>query len=242
MAQPKWMASNVECKQHSKRVPEIKKFGGNALEFRRFLRQFQAKVVANTDDDEEKMNYLEQLTHGEAHKVVSGFSHVTGEKAYKAAMAQLEERYGDNNVIATAFIKKALDWPMVRAGDAEALDEFSLFLVECENAVGSIGAGSVREYSENVKRLMGKLPFHLHDRWRSIVLRTKEAHRTVKFADLVRLVKAEAKKANDPTYGNTAVGMHMSKDQSLNGRTTIRMNNSVLNAICEVSEKAKGSH
>ena len=72
-------------------IPEIKKFGGNPLEFRRFLRQFHAKVVLNTRDDDERMNYLEQLTYGEANCCVAGFSHLSGERAYKAAMTQLEE-------------------------------------------------------------------------------------------------------------------------------------------------------
>lgn len=36
-------------------------------------------MVANTDNDDKKMNHLEQLTRGEAHKVVSGFSHPESE-------------------------------------------------------------------------------------------------------------------------------------------------------------------
>jgi hypothetical protein len=32
------------------------------------------------------MNYLEQLTYGEANRVVSGYSHLSGERAYDASM------------------------------------------------------------------------------------------------------------------------------------------------------------
>ncbi|CAC5418241.1 unnamed protein product [Mytilus coruscus] len=114
-------------------MPEIKKFSGHPLEFRKFVRQFTVKIVQNSDNEDEKMNYLEQYTFGEAHKVVSGFSHLSGEYAYQAAMEQLEERYGNCEVIANAFIKKALDWPILKAGDSKGLDEFSLFLIECKN-------------------------------------------------------------------------------------------------------------
>ncbi|VDI57783.1 Hypothetical predicted protein [Mytilus galloprovincialis] len=155
---------------------------------------------------DEKMNYLEQFTFGEAHKVVSGFSHLSGEYAYQAAMEQLEERYGNSEVIANAFIKKALEWPTLKAGDSKGLDEFSLFLIECENAAHSINALRILEYSENIKRLMCKLPFHLHDRWRSVVLRIKTNKETVQFGNFVKFVKDEAKKVNDLTYGSTAVG------------------------------------
>ena len=144
-------------------LPEIKKFGGDPLEYRRFIRQFNAKVVVNTQDDDERMNYLEQMTYGEANRVVSGFSHMDGEKAYKTAMKQLEERYGDNETIVTAFIKKALDWPQVK--DSKMLDEFSLFLVECKHAAESMNSIKILDYQENIKKLMIKLPIYMHDRW-----------------------------------------------------------------------------
>lgn len=184
-------------------LPEIKRFGGDPLEYRRFIRQFHAKVVINTKDDDERMNYLEQMTHGEANRVVSGFSHMNGEKAYKAAMNQLEERYGDNELIVTTFIKKALDWPQVK--DSKMLDEFSLFLVECQNAAESMDSIKVLDYQENMKRLMMKLPIYMHDRWRSVVLKKRDAKKRVAFSDFVTFIKNEAKKSNDPTYGNISV-------------------------------------
>lgn len=110
-------------------LTEMKRFSGDLLEYRRFITQFHAKVVINTQDDGERMNVLEQMTHGEAGRVVSGFSHMDSKRAYKAAMNQLEERYGDNELIVTTFIKKALEWPQVK--DSKMLDKFSLFLVEC---------------------------------------------------------------------------------------------------------------
>ena len=46
-------------------------------------------------------------------------------------MKQLEERYGDHEVIANVFIKKALEWPSIRP---KSLNEFALFLIGCANA------------------------------------------------------------------------------------------------------------
>jgi hypothetical protein len=36
------------------------------------------------------MNYLEQLTYGEANRVVSGYSHLSGERAYDASMMAVQ--------------------------------------------------------------------------------------------------------------------------------------------------------
>ena len=77
-----------------KPVSDIKKFGGDPLEYNKFLRQFKSKVITNCDDDDdddddaddddddeaeddddddddddERLNYLEQFTFGEANRL-----------------------------------------------------------------------------------------------------------------------------------------------------------------------------
>ena len=92
-------------------------------------------------------------------------------KAYKVAMEQLEDRYGDNGVIVTTFIKKSLELPHVK--DSKMLDEFSLFLVECKNAAESMDSNNVLDYQKDMKMIMLKLPVYMHDRWRNIVFDRK---------------------------------------------------------------------
>jgi hypothetical protein len=206
-------AAAMSVVQHLKKpTSELKRFSGSPLEFQRFMRQFKTKVIMNCDDSDEKLNYLEQYTTGEANRIVSGFSYLDAEKGYCAALQELQDRYGDPEVIVNAFIRKALAWPQIRADQPKAIDEFSIFLTECECAVQSMDALRILEYSENFKKIVGKLPFHLHDRWRSIVLNTKEHGNTVKFTQLVKFVRQEAKKANDPTFGRDAIASDQ-KDQ-----------------------------
>lgn len=45
----------------------------------------------------------------------------------------------------------------------------------------------------------------MHDRWRSVVLKKRDAKKRVAFSDFVTFIKSEAKKSNDPTYGNISV-------------------------------------
>lgn len=116
-------ADMVSVVEHLRKpVSDIRKFGGDPLEFRTFIRQFNARIVVNAENEDEKMTYLEQYTYNEAHKVVSGYGQLNSENAYNAAMKQLHERYDDEKVIANAIIKKALGWPDIQPGNAKALD------------------------------------------------------------------------------------------------------------------------
>jgi hypothetical protein len=75
----------------------------------------------------------------------------------------------------------------------------------------------------------------LHDRWRNVVFRIKDSQKTVKFKDFVDFVKAEAKKANDPTYGKSAMNYSQrdQKPQDMNQRREQRKSG-VAHAACEV--------
>ncbi|XP_033099902.1 uncharacterized protein LOC117103452 [Anneissia japonica] len=224
-------SSNETCiglseivKNMKKPKHEVKRFSGNPIDFPKFIRQFKSRIVSNTDTSEERMTYLEELTTGEANKVVCGFSHFPSEKAYQAAMDQLSDRYGDNEVIASTYIKKALEWPTIRPGEPKALDEYALFLVECMNAAEHVNASKILEYPEHLKRLMFKLPVYLHDRWRNIALNLKENKKPVLFRDFVKFVQKEAKKVNDPIFGavgRTPTGMETPRMEVKPKRTTV---------------------
>ena len=188
-------------KHMRKPLAEISKFGGDPLMYRKFIRQFNTRIVCNTDDDDEKLTYLEQLTIGDANKIVSSFSHLDSAVGYNAALRELEERYGDNEMIASSYIKKAMMYPNLKANDSKGLDEFAVFLVECGNAVSSINSMRMLEYPDTLRKLVSKLPFHLHDRWRNTIQQSKERFESVSFHSLVSFVKREAIMANHPIFG-----------------------------------------
>jgi hypothetical protein len=192
-------------KELRKPASDLKKFSGDPLEYRRFLRQYNARVVSNTTTSDERLNFLEQFTDGEANKIGAGYSCLEADVGYPAALAELERRYGDKELVANAYIKRALDWPIIKSDNPSGLDSYAIFLVECQNAVNAIDALRILEYSENLKRLVTKLPYRLHDKWRSIAQETREKGAVVKFDQLVRMVQREAKKVMDPLYGRQAM-------------------------------------
>ncbi|XP_053389065.1 uncharacterized protein LOC128552083 [Mercenaria mercenaria] len=170
------------------------------------------------------MNFLLQFTTGEAHKIASGYSHLSAEVGFTATMKEFKDRYGDPDVVANEYVKKALEWSVIKADNPKALDQYSIFLKECLYAVENVEAARVLEYSENIKRIIMKLPYYLHERWRTIVYELKEKNRVVKFNNLVSFVQREAKKANDPLYGKTVMSVesHSTRAPTLNQRKPYR--------------------
>ena len=65
-----------------KPISDIKKVGGDPLDYQKFMRQFNSRVTINCDDYNEKLNCLEQYTYGEASKRVSRFSYLDAEQGY----------------------------------------------------------------------------------------------------------------------------------------------------------------
>ena len=114
-------------------------------------------------------------------------------------MDEFNERYGDPLIIAQAYVKRVLEWPAIKSDKGQALDEFAFFLREYQYAVEDVKCMQVSEYSENLK-IIRKLPYYLHDKWRNIVYDLKTRKEQLTFAHLVSFIRKEAK-ANDPIYG-----------------------------------------
>ncbi|XP_074651595.1 uncharacterized protein LOC141906248 [Tubulanus polymorphus] len=189
----------------NKPTSQLKRFDGDPLEYNRFVRQFKHKIIANSDDKDECMNYLEQYTGGEAHKAIVGYGQLDSSVGFPSAMKELEIRYGDKEIIASAYVKKALEWPIVKQDNPKLLDELGMFLMECQNAIIDLKGVKLLEYPDNIKRIVNKLSYGLQERWRNVVCNLKEKGRSVAFDDLVTFIRKESRKACDPIYGRTAL-------------------------------------
>ena len=193
---------------------DIEKFDGDALLYRRFVRQFNNYIGAFCENDYERLTYLEQFTSGEAHRVVMGYTNLDSSTGYAAAMKELNNRYGNEEVIASAYVQKALNWPVIKISDVKALDEYSIFLRECLHAIEEVGALGVLEYQGNLKAMVERLPYVLHDRWRTVVESRISAGKRIKFTDLVDFVSLEARKARNPIYGRDVLKCPTEKDST----------------------------
>ena len=85
---------------------DIDQFDGNAILYRRFVRQFNNYVSLFCENDHERLTYLEQFTTGEAYRVVMGYSNLGSSAGYAAAMREVNEGHGNEENIANAYEEK----------------------------------------------------------------------------------------------------------------------------------------
>ena len=56
-----------------------------------------------------------------------GYTNLDSSTGYAAAIKELNNRYGNEEVIASAYVQKALNWPVIKISDVKALDDTLFF-------------------------------------------------------------------------------------------------------------------
>ena len=147
------------------------------------------------------MYFLEQYTAGEP--LVRCCTHMSASKGYSKAKKLLQEHYGDELQIASAYIDKALKWPQIKSDDGKELNAYAMFLVGCRNTMEDIDYLEEMDNPTNLRTLVSKLPFKMKERWRVEAYNVKErGGRRAKFVDLVKYIDRQAKIMMDPLFGN----------------------------------------
>ncbi|KAI2644916.1 DNA repair protein RecO [Labeo rohita] len=177
--------------------------GSDVLQYKSFMRAFEHAIEQKTDNDQDKLYFLEQFTDGEPQELVRSCAHMTPSKGYHKAKKLLRKHYGDELVIANAYIDKALKWPQVRTDDGKALNAYAMFLIGCRISMEDIEFLEEMDNPTNLRTVISKLPYKMKERWRVEAFELKERRgRRARFADLVSFIDLQAKIAIDPLFGN----------------------------------------
>ena len=117
------------------------------------------------------------------------------------AKALLHERYGNCNVISTAFIEKLEKWPKINQKDHSALRDFSDFLEKIIPARETIPSLAILDFAKENVKLLAKLPYHLENKWRDHIKQWRVSHGEISYPPFKRFaefIKDAADKANIP--------------------------------------------
>ncbi|KAK3747382.1 hypothetical protein QZH41_002637 [Actinostola sp. cb2023] len=176
-------------------------FSGDPLQYPVWSSAFKALVDARDWDADTKLNLLNQYVSGGPKQVVEHYLLIGTEDAYVKAKSVLRERYGNPNVVSSAFLSKLDKWPKIAPRDSGGLREFSDFLDKVVAAREHIPSLAILDFAKENVKLLAKLPYHIESKWRDVITtwRVKNGESSypsfLKFTDFIR---AAAVKANIP--------------------------------------------
>ena len=217
---------------------EIHKFGGDITNYRTFIRAFDSVIDSKLVNEDEKLHYLAQYTEGRPNEIVRSCLYMEFGKGYKQARKLLDKKYGSPEQIGAAYVDKVLSWPRIGRDDTGALEEFTILLINCNNAVAHIPYGAAElQNPKTIRRILDKLPFHMQDRWRRIVFEIVEKEqRSANFDDFVQFVERESQIMSNPLYGKHLFSNEPSKEkQSFSSKNTSKDRS---NVTCNLTKES----
>ncbi|XP_030854473.1 uncharacterized protein LOC115929512 [Strongylocentrotus purpuratus] len=213
----------VQCNMRaSLPSPQVKPFCGNPLEYRSFIKSFEHAVESKTADNTDRLYYLDQYTRGEANSIVKSCMYGPSEAGYLKAKELLRKKFGDKHKIMEAMMNKASQWPEIKSEDGEELHKYSTFITELHNMAIDLNMEMEVNHTQNVKMVIGRLPFKLRDKWRykadDIV---EERQRRITFGDVQAFIAKQTRIMTNPAYGDLKYTQSQSQ-----GRTPGRLGKS----------------
>lgn len=148
-------------------VRDIPLFDGDTLQYISFMRAFEQGVQEKASNSD-CLYYLEQFTLGQPRELVRSCLHMTPEYGYAKAKQLLQEHFGCKYKTASAYIERALSWPIIKTEDVGALQAYSLFLRGFCNMMEELQYMQELDMPSNIRAIVGKLPFKLRERWRTL--------------------------------------------------------------------------
>lgn len=190
-------------------LPSVKipVFCGDPLEYPVWSSTFKALVDSREMDADTKLNLMNQYVSGSPKQVVEHYLLIGTENAYVEAKSVLQERYGNSNVVSSAFLNKLEKWPKIGPRDAKSLREFSDFLNKIAAARKTIASLAILDFAKENAKLVAKLPYHLESKWRDVIAQSKSSGNESDYPSFLRFaefIKEASDKANIPELENTS--------------------------------------
>jgi hypothetical protein len=169
----------------SKDIPTIKlpKFCGNALFYANFIDRFKIHIHDKpylTDDM--RMIQLKMHVTGDAERAISGL----GSKGvmYATALKILKEQFGQPSTIARSLVNQLTKGDKIQRNDRRALRELSIDLVNCVATMHQVKYFADVNASDNLRKIVMRLPDYLIQKWKSVVIDIREKQRSPTIEDI----------------------------------------------------------
>ncbi|XP_024116907.1 uncharacterized protein LOC112138581, partial [Oryzias melastigma] len=182
---------------------DVPVFAGDPLQYHTFMRAFENNVEKRTDNNSDRLYFLEQYTKGLSKELVRSCQYISPDRGYLRAKALLKEHFGNEHKVAAAYMDKVLSWPSIKTEDAKALQNYSLFLRSCCNVMDDLDYLHDPNVPANMLSVIKKLPYKIRDKWRTAACELQErTGRRCEFSDITEFIEKQVKVLTDPVFGN----------------------------------------
>ena len=182
--------------------PSMPIFNGNPIDYCDFIRSFEHLIESKTTSPSARLYYLIQHTSGSVQELMRSCLSMNDDTGYAEARKLLKERYGQNYRIAASHVQRLVEGPPIKSEDGTALQQFSVQLTSCANTLEKIGYLDKLNNSDNLKKIIDRLPYAMRVKWRDNVDRIVEREsRDVTIKDVNDFVTAKARAATHPVFG-----------------------------------------
>ena len=173
--------------------PELFSFSGEAIDYNKFIQNFEANIEQKVSDNRQRLNYLIKYTKGEPRELIEACV-MLGEMGYYRAKELLRDRYGKSHVVAQAHVNALINGPPIKANDTKALLRLSLDLCRASMTLSSLGFSSQIDNTETIRVISNRLPHHIRSKWTEHAYRIQTGvhSRCVLFSDLCKFVEERA--------------------------------------------------
>ena len=167
---------------------------------------FERLIEKKCSNPEDKYYYLLHYTEGEDKQLVfSCHEPSSAENSFKQAKKLLENRYGNEYVLAQKYLYKLRNRQPIKSEDPTELNNFASFLTTCLNMMNKMSALSQLNSWRDLQLIMLKLPFDLQKTFKSLASKQISANKPVAFKQLFffcRLRKLVCERTQHSTVGN----------------------------------------
>ena len=175
--------------------PELLTFAGDPTQYWRFVNNFKANLNS-VADDRVRLNYLIQHGKGEAKEAIEDCVILEPTEGYQEALDILSRMYGRPHVIARAYINQLINGTTIKPNDSNGLSKLGLLMQRCQMTLTQMGYTSDLNNSENLLKIVRRLPMHVRVRWAEKANSVIESGSEPSFTELMHFVQARARVAN----------------------------------------------
>ncbi|CAB4030163.1 Hypothetical predicted protein [Paramuricea clavata] len=189
--------------ESSKDIPSIVliKYDGNPLTYVEFIERFKLHIHDRPHlSDDLRMVQLKMHLIGNAERAISGLG--SQGTMYATALKTLKEQFGQPSVIARAYINKLVEKRKLQGDDRQALQEFSFDVVNCVATLKQINHLADVNATDNLRKIVKRLPDHLIDKWKGVASDLREKGVTPSLQHISNFIRKRVKAEFDPDFGD----------------------------------------